>query len=91
MFWPTSRPVPPPVQPDPIPGTAERMPPHEVTRVREAAHAAKRLYPGAVGELIQREVLAWATHGAYRADLPGTALMPRVVHELMTTPTGREG
>ena len=49
--------------------------------LRGYGHLARHLYPGAVGELVQRECVAWAEFG-YRTHLDG--LMARVVADLDT-------
>ena len=49
--------------------------------LRDYGHLARHLYPGAVGELVQRECVAWAEFG-YRTHLDG--LMARVVADLDT-------
>jgi hypothetical protein len=55
----------------------------EKMRVRAAAFRATRLYPGPVGEMISRELLAWEEFG-YR--LGGAKLVMSVVEQVMTTP-----
>jgi hypothetical protein len=42
----------------------------ELTRLREAAVWAKRVYPGPVGELLSRELKAWEAFG-YRLGSRG--------------------
>lgn len=56
---------------------------HEKARVRAAALRAKRIYPGAVGELVAVELLAWHDFG-YRLDNGG--LIMKAVHEISTAP-----
>lgn len=41
----------------------ERMDHHDRMKVRAAAFRAQRLYPGAVGELLSRELLSWEESG----------------------------
>lgn len=57
---------------------------HARSRYRAAAHHAKRAYPGAVGELLSREILSWEEFG-YR--LGGEALMAQVVADVLSRPT----
>lgn len=58
---------------------------HGKSRYRAAAHHAKRAYPGAVGELLSREILSWEEFG-YR--LGGEALMARVVSDVLEQSIG---
>jgi len=53
----------------------------EKMRIRAAAYRATRLYPGAVGELISRELLTWEEFG-YR--LGSSQLIMRLVNEVLT-------
>ena len=55
----------------------------EKMRLRAAAFRVTRLYPGPVGELLSRELLAWEEFG-YR--LGGRQLIMRLVDHVMTTP-----
>lgn len=64
-----------------------RMDCHVKARFRVAAHHAKRVYPGAVGELLAREILSWEQMG-YR--LGGEALMTQVVDEVLSRPMSRD-
>ncbi|GAA4700554.1 hypothetical protein GCM10023215_44180 [Pseudonocardia yuanmonensis] len=64
-------------------GTAPELPPHDRSRFRAAAHHARRLYPGCVGELLHRELLAYAEFG-HRFDRE--ALMPRLAGEILACP-----
>lgn len=57
---------------------------HVKSRFRAAAHHAKRAYPGAIGELLSREILSWEQVG-YR--LGGWALMSQVVDQVLEQPT----
>jgi hypothetical protein len=69
--------------PAPIRGDAEQFPTHERSRVRAAAHHARRLHPGPLGELVHRELSAYAEFGyRFSAD----ALIPRLVAEILATP-----
>jgi hypothetical protein len=56
---------------------------HARSRYRAAAHHAKRAYPGAVGELLSREILSWEEFG-YR--LGGEGLMTKVVSDVLNQP-----
>lgn len=53
---------------------------HERLRASTAAGHARTRYPGPAGELIAREIEAYAHHG-YRGDQ--TALIPRLIGDLM--------
>lgn len=67
----------------PVTGDAERFAPHESMRLRAAALHAKRVYPGRVGELIARELVAYADFGyRFAAD----ALIPRLAAEVLALP-----
>ena len=74
--------------PEPLCGDAEPFPSHERSRVRAAAHQARRAYPGPLGELVHRELSAYAEFGfRFTAD----ALIPRLVTEILATRVeGRE-
>lgn len=63
-----------------------RMDCHVKARFRVAAHHARRVYPGPVGELLAREILSWEQMG-YR--LGGEALMTQVVDEVLSQPAAR--
>jgi hypothetical protein len=43
----------------------------------------RRIYPGSLGELVHRELIAYAEFG-YRFD--GQALIPRLATEVLATP-----
>ena len=60
-----------------------RMDHHEKARLRAASFRATRLYPGPVGELLSRELLAWEEFG-YR--LGGSQLIMRLVDHVLTAP-----
>jgi hypothetical protein len=65
-------------------GDAEGLAPHERSRVRAAALHARRVYPGWIGELVQRELTAYADFGyRFRTD----ALVPQLVAEVLAMPT----
>lgn len=57
---------------------------HEKARVSAAAAKAKRDYPGPVGEVLHRELEAYAQFG-WRTEQSG--LMPRLVAEVMKPET----
>ena len=59
---------------------------HEVSRIRAAAHHAARAYPGAVGELLARELTAHAEFG-YRFTRDG--LLTRLAAQVLRTPAPR--
>lgn len=61
--------------PPPICGNADEMQLHERSRFRAAALQARRLYPGPLGELVFRELNAYADFG-YRFSNDG--LIPRL-------------
>lgn len=62
-----------------------RMDQHERAKMRAAAFQATRVYPGAVGEMLKREIIAWEEFGfRFTTD----ALMNRLIAELMKAPTG---
>jgi hypothetical protein len=70
----------------PVRGDAPAFAAHDRSRVRAAALHARRIYPGRVGELLQRELSAYAEFG-YRFDTD--ALVPGLVDEILATPTPR--
>ncbi len=72
-------PATPPVAGDP----AGRLALHDAARIRAAAHHARRVHPGAVGELVARELRAHAEFG-YRFDTDG--LLLRVAAEVLRAP-----
>lgn len=53
---------------------------HERMRLRAAAFRATRVYPGAVGELLSRELLSWEEFG-YRLGSQG--LIMGIVNDVM--------
>lgn len=77
------KPTPDPTLPTEPPA---KMDLHEKSRASAAAHRAKKLYPGVVGEVLFRELEAYAQWG-YRLDQTG--LMPRLVAHIMTTEVQR--
>ncbi len=60
-----------------------KLDPHQLLRIRDAAHHAKQTYPGPVGELIAHELLAWAEFG-YLLDRTG--LTTRLVDHVLAQP-----
>lgn len=69
---------------EPIPGNARPFPDHERSAVRAAAHHARKVLPGVVGELASRELTAYADFGfRFAAD----SLIPRLVAEILATRT----
>ncbi|MHA6780795.1 hypothetical protein ACVGOW_07330 [Pseudonocardia saturnea] len=66
--------------PAPIAGDAERLGMQEFVRIRTAALHARRTYPGPLGELVQRELIACAEFGHL---LAADALIPRLVSEIL--------
>jgi len=77
-FLPTK----PPITGDP----SGLLPLHEASRLRAAARHAKRAYPGAIGELVARELTAHAEFG-YRFAADG--LLTRLATEVLGTPVPR--
>ena len=69
--------------PPPVRGDAPAIAAHDRSRVRAAALHARRLYPGRVGQLLHRELTAYADFG-YRFDTD--ALVPRLVEEILAEP-----
>ena len=71
--------------PDPTLATEPpaKMDLHEKSRASAAAHRAKKLFPGPVGECLFRELDVYAQFG-WRFDQSG--LMPRLVDHIMTAP-----
>ena len=67
----------------PEPGFPKVMDHHEKLRMRSAAFRATRLYPGPVGELVQRELLSWENFG-YRLGAGNAGFIPRLVDAIMT-------
>lgn len=66
--------------PAPITGDADRLSMQEFVRFRAAALHARRTYPGPLGELVARELTAYAEFGyRFAAD----ALIPRLATEIL--------
>lgn len=55
---------------------------HEKSRYRAAAEHARRIYPGPLGELVHRELTAYAEFG-YR--MAGDGLIPRLTADVLAT------
>lgn len=56
---------------------------HEKSRLRAAARHARRVYPGDVGELLYRELTAYAEFGIrFSVD----ALVPRLATQILAMP-----
>jgi hypothetical protein len=72
-----------PTPPPRIDGDAVALRLHEKSRLRAAAHHARRALPGPVGDLIHRELLAYAEFG-YR--MWGDALIPRLAADVLSRP-----
>ncbi|MBC3194486.1 hypothetical protein H7X46_25895 [Pseudonocardia sp. C8] len=72
--------------PPPIQGNATAMPMHERTGVRAAAAHARRIYPGPLGELVFRELRAYADFGYRIAD---DGLIPRLTTAVLATRSDR--
>lgn len=62
---------------------APRMGHPDKIRLRHAARRAKRIYPGAVGQLIAREFMA---HEELSAVLRADGIITRAVDEILATP-----
>lgn len=56
---------------------------HECSRYRAAAEHARRVHAGPLGELVARELLAYAEFGYRFAD---DALIPRLATQVLATP-----
>jgi hypothetical protein len=73
----------------PVPGDAGQLHLHESARIRAAALHARRVMPGPLGELVYRELSAYAEFGhRFTAD----ALIPRLTTEILAvrTPKGAD-
>jgi len=64
-------------------GHTDALAAHDVMRYRTAALRARRAYPGPVGELVSRELNAYADFG-HRFSSDG--LVPRLAEEILATP-----
>ena len=67
--------------PGPLRGDAPPLLQHERSKMRAAGLHARRLYPGPVGDLIYRELCAYADFGYRFGD---RALIPRLAAEILT-------
>jgi hypothetical protein len=65
-------------------GDARELAHHERAAARAAALHARRVYPGPVGELLHRELLAYADFG-YR--FATDRLVPQLAAEVLATPS----
>ncbi|MGE3285219.1 MAG: hypothetical protein AB7J32_03825 [Pseudonocardia sp.] len=65
-------------------GGADPLQRHESSRLRAAAAHARRVYPGAVGEVLARELVAYADFGYRGAD---DALIPRLARQVLAMPS----
>lgn len=72
----------------PLHGSAPTLAMHERSRVRAAALHARRLYPGGLGELAYRELVAYADFG-YRFAVD--SLIPRLATEILAATIPDEG
>jgi hypothetical protein len=70
--------------PAPLRGNGEQLDAHERSRLRAAALHARRIYPGDLGLLAYRELLALADLG-FRFDRD--ALVPRLAAAILATPS----
>jgi hypothetical protein len=62
-------------------GLARRFEAHERSRIRAAARHSRHVFPGDVGELLCRELIAYAEFGVrFSAD----ALIPRLATQILT-------
>lgn len=71
--------------PPPIRGDAPELHMHERSRYRAAAGHARRIYPGPIGELVYRELTAYAEFGYRFGD---NGLIPRLVAAVLAAPSG---
>jgi hypothetical protein len=72
-----------PPAPPKIKGNAGRLEYREISRLRAAAHYARKIYPGALGELVSRELNATADLGC---SIGIESLISRLASEVLTTP-----
>lgn len=66
-----------------------RLERHESSRLRAAAAHALRVHPGPVGEVLARELLAYAEFGYRTRDSRDDALIPRLARQVLATPVPR--
>lgn len=64
-------------------GNAPAIPPQEVSRLRAAAHHARRALPGPLGDLVHRELLA---HAEFGHRVTSDALIPRLATDVLARP-----
>jgi hypothetical protein len=65
-----------------LPRSAEPLQAHERSRIRAAARHARRIYPGELGELVFRELTAYAEFGIrFSTD----SLIPRLATRVLAT------
>jgi hypothetical protein len=69
-----------PIADPPLRGDAEHFAAHERARVRAAALHARRVYRGRLGELVHRELMAYADFG-YR--FVTDALIPQLAGDIL--------
>lgn len=69
-----------------MPGAAGRLERHEASRYRAAAHHARHVLPGPLGELVSRELAAFADFG-HRFTRDG--LIADVAVEVLAMPRAR--
>jgi hypothetical protein len=72
-----------PTPADRVRGNAAPFAAHERSRLRAAAHHARRALPGPLGELVHRELVAYADFG-YR--MAADALIPRLAADVLARP-----
>jgi hypothetical protein len=73
-----------PFGPGSITGNADPFQAHERSRIRAAARHARRMYPGELGELVFRELSAYAEFGIrFSVD----ALIPRLATLILAMPS----
>ena len=66
-----------------LPGDAVALAAHERSKLRAAAEHARRALPGPLGDLVHRELLAYAEFG-YR--MTSDALIPRLAADILARP-----
>ncbi|MFC5139305.1 hypothetical protein ACFPK1_13775 [Actinomycetospora rhizophila] len=68
-------------------GDAAVLPLHDKYRLKAAAHHARRALPGPLGDLVHRELLAYAEFG-YRVT--ADALIPRLAADVLARPAATD-
>lgn len=76
-----------PSPPPRIPGDAPILLLHERSRLRAAAAHARRALPGPLGELVHRELTAYAEFGH---RMTADALIPRLAADVLARPAATE-